>query len=212
MSDSPMRLTPRRTSARRTRDRLLAAGRRAFAAKGLGGTNLREDILAPANVSPGSFYHQFEDKSALLLEILHVDGARILAHLESPEPAAGGDFFSTARAAFAAYFDMADKNPDFVKIYVREYYSDDKRIRKEIRDHNDKTIGNVARILERINETTHLEVDAELGGILVSSLTVSMVNYYLGLSPRQRSSIRERMIDGLTRLYLGGIGTVKAEL
>jgi hypothetical protein len=143
-----------------------------------------------------------------LLEILEVDSARILAQLDSPQPAAGSDLFETARAAFAAYFDMADENPAFVKIYVREYYSDDRRIRRQIRTHNQRTIRHVSQILDRVSESTGLRIDSEMGGILVSNLAISMINYYLGLSPRDRSSMRGRMIDGLTRLYLGGIGTV----
>src|SRR5262245_24005929 len=54
----------------RTRRRLLQVGRRAFARKGHAGTNLREDILVPARVSVGSFYHQFRDKTDLFLAIL----------------------------------------------------------------------------------------------------------------------------------------------
>ena len=45
----------RRGSAEATRARLIEAGRRAFARKGLAGTKLTQDILEPAGVSVGSF-------------------------------------------------------------------------------------------------------------------------------------------------------------
>ena len=53
-----------------TRQRILDAARIAFAAKGHDAVNLRSDILEPAGVRVGSFYHQFTDKTALLVELL----------------------------------------------------------------------------------------------------------------------------------------------
>lgn len=62
--------SPRPGSRERTRKRLLDAGRRAFARAGPGGANLKEDILVPAGVSVGSFYHQFRDKTELFVAVL----------------------------------------------------------------------------------------------------------------------------------------------
>ena len=74
----------RRGSAEATRERLIEAGRRAFARKGLAGTKLTQDILEPAGVSVGSFYHQFKDKTDLMLAIFeqHTDNMRALLRRE----------------------------------------------------------------------------------------------------------------------------------
>jgi AcrR family transcriptional regulator len=200
---------PQRAVAEETRKRLLAAGRRAFAAKGLGGTNLRDDILAPAKVSAGSFYHQFADKAELLLEILDVDGAGVREQVEKAPAPSGNDPTRGVRDAFAVYFDMADRNPWFVKIYIREYYSDDARVRRKIREHNASTIRNVTGNLTRLNARTGLTIDAELGGLLISNLAISVVNYYLGLPARERPAMRERLLAGMVDLLLGGIAAVR---
>src|SRR5713226_5603547 len=94
-----------RTSREQTRTRLLEVGRPAFARKGYAGTNLKEDILLPAGVSVGSFYHQFRDKTDLFLEILraHSRTFRVMireAHLASTEATPG----DVARHSFATVF------------------------------------------------------------------------------------------------------------
>lgn len=67
---TPTRRAPRQARSAVTRRRLLDAGFEAFAAKGFEGVNLVEDVLEPAGISIGSFYHQFADKAELLREIL----------------------------------------------------------------------------------------------------------------------------------------------
>jgi AcrR family transcriptional regulator len=75
---------PRRTQAGRsaaTRDALVAAARRLFAARGF--TEVSTDaIVAAAGVTRGALYHQFADKTALfdaVLEAVEADIARRLA-------------------------------------------------------------------------------------------------------------------------------------
>ena len=70
------RRSPRQARSAETRRKLLDAGFLAFAAKGHDGVNLVEDVLEPAGISIGSFYHQFADKTELLREILAEAAAR----------------------------------------------------------------------------------------------------------------------------------------
>ncbi len=86
------RRAPQQQRAAATRRRLLDAGFAAFAAKGHDGVNLVEDVLEPAGISVGSFYHQFADKTELLREILTEAAARRRAFI-----AGLGELTSTAR-------------------------------------------------------------------------------------------------------------------
>ncbi len=70
------RRSPRQARSAETRRKLLDAGFEAFAAKGHDGVNLVDDVLEPAGISIGSFYHQFADKTELLREILAEAAAR----------------------------------------------------------------------------------------------------------------------------------------
>src|SRR5690242_6343153 len=117
-------------SRAQTRRRLLACGRRAFARKGHAATNLREDILTPAGVSVGSFYHQFRDKTDLFLAILehHADTFRSMmrdAHTPGPSVAP----VDVARHSFTTVFRIADENDDLFRIMARERESHEPRVR-----------------------------------------------------------------------------------
>lgn len=86
------RRPPRQARSAETRRRLLDAGFVAFAAKGHDGVNLVEDVLEPAGISIGSFYHQFADKTELLREILAEAAARrreFIVQLGELDPSAG---------------------------------------------------------------------------------------------------------------------------
>ncbi len=88
--------------AAETRQRLLAAGRSAFARKGLAGVNLKRDLLEPAGISVGSFYHQFKDKTELLLAILAEHSAAQRERFsEVHRPAAGRSGEDLARDSTA---------------------------------------------------------------------------------------------------------------
>src|SRR5688572_15899333 len=164
---------PRNRDARgprgeRTREKLLAAGRKAFAAKGLGGTSLREDILAPSGLSAGSFYHQFPDKAALLAEIVRTDGARVIQAMAAFREKGAGPA-ARASAALDYFFERAEKNPYFVKIFVREYYSDSSAVQREIRRHSERTMAGLRLLYERLGEATGTRLDARSLSVIVSS-------------------------------------------
>jgi len=82
---------PRRSQADRsaaTRDALLAAGRRLFAAHGFADVST-DAIVAAAGVTRGALYHQFADKTALFDAVLDAVEADIAARLAADAAAAG---------------------------------------------------------------------------------------------------------------------------
>src|SRR5215471_14337307 len=81
----------RRTQADRsaaTRDALVAAGRRLFAAEGFAEVPA-DAIVAAAGVTRGALYHQFADKTALFDAVLQAVEADIAMRLASHVAAAG---------------------------------------------------------------------------------------------------------------------------
>src|SRR5882757_5534780 len=136
---------PRASSRALTRARLLAVGRRVFARKGHAGANLKEDILVPARVSVGSFYHQFRDKTDLLLAILEDHSRTFLAMIqEAHRPREESEPGEIARHSFETVFRIAEHNDDLFRIMVRERESEDPRVRGYLRDNHRRWIESLA--------------------------------------------------------------------
>ncbi len=193
-----------------TREKLVSAGRKAFAAKGLGGASLREDILAPTSLSAGSFYHQFPDKASLLAEIIREDGARIIRELgDLGQQGTGQDPAMRAAALMSHLFDRAEKNPYFVKIFVREYYSESKLVQREIQKHTANTTAVLRAVYERLGETTGLGLDTHSLSVILSHQTFSLLNHYVGLSKRQRADARPILLRAIMQLMAGGVLAVR---
>lgn len=199
----------RRPEAEETRQRLLAAGRRAFARRGLAGANLKGDILEPADVSVGSFYHQFRDKTELLLAILAEHSRVLRARLsELHRPAPGRTALSIAHDAYAMVLEMAERHEDLLRIQLRERDSEDPRVRDFLRSDRERWTRSLAEDYRRIARAGGHEVDADLAAQLVVGLSLGAVAQLLDLPPDERPRARERLQDGLVRFTLGGVGAL----
>lgn len=196
---------PAKSSAQKARTRLLAAGRKAFAAKGFGGASLREDILAGAGVSVGSFYHQFADKADLLVEILRCDGERVLKALQESGASRASDPVERGSELMNQLFEMADRHPEFVKIFVREYYSDSPAVRRQIRKHRDQTIARLRSYYQGLREASGLPLDVEGIATLLAVQIFALVNYYLEFPKTKRKAMRARMVTNTMQMLSGGV-------
>jgi len=209
------RKRPERATAQRTREQLLRAGRKVFAAKGLGGASLREDILRKAGVSTGSFYHQFHDKADLLVEILRCDGQAIVDAFAAPPEGGGGgggeggDPIARGRRLLEQLFRMTDAHPEFVKIFVREYYSDSRAVRREIRQHTERLIARLRVYYAGLAEATGLPLDADGIARLLAIQAFAMINYYLDFPKKERDALRERFVTQMLQLSTGGVLAVR---
>lgn len=103
------RRRPRQARAAETRRRLLDTAFEAFAAKGFDRVNLVDDVLEPAGISIGSFYHQFADKTELLGEVLAEAAARrrtFIAGIGTLDR--GADLEADVRAVVERLFDSLE--------------------------------------------------------------------------------------------------------
>jgi AcrR family transcriptional regulator len=188
-------------------------GRRAFARRGHAGTNLRDDILVPAGVSVGSFYHQFGDKTDLFLEILRQHSEHFLAlvhRVHAPgerEDLAPGE---VAYRSFATCFRVAEENEDIFHIMLRERESDDARVRAYLHENRQRWIAGLAADYRRMLGSADREV-TELAAELISSLTLGTLVGYLELPARERKQKRERLIEGLVQFTVGGLTALVAQ-
>lgn len=214
-SASPDAAAPGRRDAAATRQRLMAAGRRAFARRGLAGAILIDDILRPAGVSTGSFYHQFRDKNELLVAILDEHGrtlrTRLIEALETPgekEPARLPDL---ARACYGLVFDMADEDGDLLRIQRRERDSDDPVVSGYMRENLEGWVERVANYVSRVAADDVSAADCRLAAQLMIHLGLSSVALYQDLPEAERPQARERLLDALLRFTVGGAPALTRE-
>ena len=206
---TPVRLGPstRAASREQTRARLLAVGRRVFARKGHAGANLKEDILVPARVSVGSFYHQFRDKTDLLLAILEDHSRTFLAMVQEahlPRPDSEPD--AIARHSLETVFRIAEQDDDLFRIAVRERESEDPRVRGYLRDNHRRWIDSLTDDYRRAGLGSVASDEAlQLGAELVTATTLATVLRYLDMTVRERARQRTVLIDGLVRFTIGGL-------
>jgi AcrR family transcriptional regulator len=202
----------RSESREQTRQRLLRVGRAVFARKGHAGTNLKQDILGPAGVSVGSFYHQFKDKTDLLLAILrdHSETFRAMirdGHRQDLEQPPG----AVARHGYEIVFRVAEENEDLFRIMARERESTEPRVRAYLRENYRLWVAALADDYRRIGRLAGDENEATiLAAELVMSLTLGALLTYLEGTPGERAANRERLIDGLVQFTLGGVAVLVA--
>ena len=213
-SSHPAVAAPRRDAAA-TRRRLMASGRSAFARKGLAGAVLIEDILRPAGVSTGSFYHQFRDKNELLVAILDEHArafrARLLRTLEPPGETGQAHFADLARACFGLALDMAEDDGDLLRIQRRERDNDDPVVAGYLREHQENWTDRVASYLACGAADDVSEVDCRLAAQLVIQLGLAGVALYQDLRDDERAGARDRMLDAMVRFTMGGLPALTRE-
>jgi len=184
----------------------MQAGRRAFAVKGLAGTNLREDVLEPAGVSVGSFYHQFRDKTELLLAILGEHSETFRLRLKQVHaPSTGRSLLDVARDSYRMVFDMARERQEELRIGLRERDSEDLRVRAFLREDRERWVESLAEDYEALLGRDELALDARLAAELVVALSLGSVARWLEAPPEERPAVRERLLEGLVHFTLGGL-------
>jgi len=200
----------RATVKTRTRERLFSVARQAFADKGLAATNLKTDILRPAGVSVGSFYHQFRDKTELFLAILetHEESFRKLLRavhtLAQRRPAQ-----EVAWQSFSTVLTMVEEHEDLLRMMARERESHDPRVRAYLRRNDRAWVESLTQDYLRAGLVpSKNRVLATRMAELVLTFTWGAVMRYSSWTPEERQRRRLDWIEDLVAFCLGGMSAI----
>jgi len=197
---------PRSRSARATRQRLYEAGARAFARKGLAAAHLKDDILQPAGVSVGSFYHQFPDKTALLLALLEDRTQAFRDQIrEANLPRPGRSLREITRISYDVLFDFADASADILRILIRERDSQDAAVRAFLAEDRRRWVAMLSEVYERLGESTGAALDGRLTATLIVGLSTAALAQYFETPAATRPAKRQWLHEGLVEFTLAGV-------
>lgn len=128
-----MEVEPRSAKGRRTRARLLEAGKAVFERDGFLQARI-SDIAAEAKVSHGSFYHYFDSKESLFREIAEEVEVRLVSMDDIPHNPDDGPV-DRIRAANRAYLTAYKKEARIMRVIEEvSRYNDDVRLVRAKRD------------------------------------------------------------------------------
>jgi AcrR family transcriptional regulator len=109
---------------------LIDAGKIEFARHGVEGANLT-DILRAAGVSPGAFYHQFDDKMALFLAVVAELGEllrRMIREGRASILEPDRDILAWLEDLYMRGIAIARDHRDLYQIFMREMYAGNPRV------------------------------------------------------------------------------------
>ncbi len=205
------RRTPQQTRSIATRLALLEAGLAAFSQKGHDQVSLSQDVLRRAGVSTGSFYHQFKDKTDLLVAVLdeHAWNTRVRVAFASAE---GRELslHDAVQRGFEAFFTSLEENETAWRMIIASRGSAEPRVRDAIeRARDDWTEQSLGQLVLHDNDGrgADLEDDPRAADAVAVlwSLGDGLSRYYLGLSPAERSARRAGLMDTAVGFSVAGI-------
>lgn len=192
---------PKQARAIRTRERILEHAEQAFAAKGFDAASLTSDILEPAGISVGSFYHQFGDKRALLHSLLeerdpwHELAGALAAATGQPT------LTDTVRVGLVALLDDIDRRPATWSIHFRELCSADPAVHELIVQSWATWERSVASMLE------HGDGGRRPGRLAYASAGLTgVLRRYLDGDAELRRTVREEMLDDVVAACVDAVG------
>ena len=116
-----VRYVTRAERQRKTREELLDAATRLFAARGFGGASI-DEIAAAAGYTSGAIYANFAGKEDLFLRAFEVQIERHIGEVTEAVAGAGDDPAARSAAGAQQWIDFLDRSPELFLLFV-EYWA-----------------------------------------------------------------------------------------
>ncbi|HEX4432222.1 MAG TPA: TetR family transcriptional regulator [Frankiaceae bacterium] len=195
---------PRSAKGRRTRARLVEAGKVVFARDGFLGARIT-DIATEAGVSYGAFYHYFDSKEELFREIAELMEVRLLAMDDLPhDESAEHDPYERIRAANRSYLGAYRQEARLMSVIIEVSRYDDQV--REVRDRRQEEFGarlaaSVARLQKK--GLADKDVDGRYAGLALGGMVATFAD---ALFAGRWKSDFDTAVDQLTILWANALG------
>ena len=188
-----------------TRARLIEAGRTAFSLHGHDAVNPTSDILEPAGVSVGSLYHQFADKTELMVAVLDeaAQERENLTFLLKPGDCSRSSLEEDLSRAVERFFVSLDNAGSLWRIQVRERNNTDPRIRERILEGRRAWQHEITKVVEPHNRRGGQALDQAVG--LIFLVCVGLIAVYPDLPPDIRTANRHTLPARVSAFLCRGV-------
>ncbi len=192
------------SSEAQTRDRILQAAQRLFAAQGFDGTTTR-DLAQSAGVAEGTLFRHFSNKKAILVEVATQGWVEILTDLLT-ELSEMGSYKAVAQVMKRRMWNMR-KNADMMRVCFMEaqFHPD---LRERIQQEVIEKMTGVAEAFfqEAMDKGIYRKMDANLvAKVFLGMFAVAGFSNETIASPNASPQEMQSMAEGLADIFLNGV-------
>jgi AcrR family transcriptional regulator len=187
-----------------TRNALLGAALRVLSEKGITGTRV-SDIVKEAGFSHGTFYVYFDNKEAILHEVVSPVLDRLYeVAMDSWEK---GELFSSVRHAIRSYLVVYSENADVMRILVEGASSKDKALERLYMDTRRRFQQRIHRYLTAASKRDQTQdIDLEIAAFALGSMVDSFAYWFYVMQPEHKRSLDiDQVSTTLTDLWCNSV-------
>lgn len=194
----------KRLKSLKTKKHILQAAENCFAANGFDSSGIAE-VCEKAGVSKGAFYHHFESKEALIIELLNQWMKKLDRYLEiadSNSEDAVNFFYNIEKISIPAFTEAGEQLPVFLEIWIKSI-RDEKLKGKTIDSYNKYLQFFSKKIKESIKKNDIKNIKPDVASRMIIALIIGMLMQRL-LDPENFNL--KKVSKGCLSIIFKGVG------
>ncbi|WP_088243350.1 TetR/AcrR family transcriptional regulator [Calothrix rhizosoleniae] len=191
-------------SEAQTRDRILQAAQRLFAAQGFDGTTTR-DLAKAASVAEGTLFRHFPNKKAILVEVATAGWVDILTDLLT-ELSEMANYKAVAQVMRRRMWNMK-KNAEIMRVcFMEAQFHPDLRERIQLEVINKMTDVAEAFFQTAMDRGIYRQMDAKLvAKVFLGMFAIAGFSHETLINPDASAQEMQQMAEGLAEIFLNGV-------